>query len=119
MRAFLLIAVTAAALTAAGLVDATMAVERCACRHGQYESWHGDYYHVAWGMPVALVVPPNAENQVHWGWGVGNTRVTPICSQFGRSWPGPVSYDRGMFRPTPRWPSDTDQFGVYYLRGPW
>jgi len=89
-----------------------------ACRRWEFP-WHGSYYHTAWGMPVALVVPPRAEVQTHWGWGVGNTRITPICPQFGRDWPGPAVYDRSMFRPTPRWPSDTDQFGVYYVRGPW
>ena len=95
------------------------AVERCVCRHRQCDGWHGNYYHVAWGMPVALLVPPTAENQVHWGWGVGNTRVTPICPQFGRAWPGQGSYDCRRFKPLPHWPSDTDQYGVYYVRGPW
>ena len=45
--------------------------------------WHGDYYDVAWGVPVAMVVPPTAEKQAHLGWGVGATRVTPIEHQFG------------------------------------
>ncbi len=88
---------------------------RQAARH----SWHGGYYHSAWGMPVALVVPPTAEFQTHWGWGVGNTRVTTIWHQFQRGYPGPGQFERGTFRPTPPWPSDTDQFGVYYVRGPW
>ena len=82
-------------------------------------AWHNGYYHTAWGMPVALVVPPTADLQTHWGWGVGNTRITGICPQFERNWPGPGTYNRGMFKPTPRWPSHTDQFGVYYVRGPW
>jgi hypothetical protein len=90
----------------------------CACARCQ-RPWNGSYYSVEWGMPVALVVPPTAEVQTHWGWGVGNTRVTPICSQYSPNYPGPGIYQRGMFRPTPPWPSDTDQFGFYYVRGPW
>ena len=81
-------------------------------------SWPGQYYHTAWGTPVALVVPPTAGLQTNWGWGVGNTRVSPIYPQFGRAWPG-VYGGGGPFYPTPLWPSDTNQFGVYYVRGPW
>ena len=90
-----------------------------AYRQAQWLPWHGSHYHAAWGMPVTLVVPPTAEHQTHWGWGVGNTRITTIRHQFRRNWPGPGTYQRDMFRPTPPWPSDTDQFGVYYIRGPW
>jgi hypothetical protein len=81
--------------------------------------WHGGYYHVSYGVPVALVVPPTAEFQTHWGWGVGNTRVSVNWHQFRRNYPGPAYYDAGTYQPTPYWPSDTDQFGVYYVRGPW
>ncbi len=81
--------------------------------------WHGSYYNASWGMPVALVVPPTATHQAHYGWGVGNTRTTSIGHQFGRNWPGPGTFNRRLFRPTPIWPSDTDQFGIYYIRGPW
>ena len=81
--------------------------------------WHGDYYDVAWGRPVALVVPPTAGTQTHWSWGVGGTRVTPIYHQYELGYPMPGDYDRSWFQPTPRWPSSTDQFGDYYIRGPW
>ncbi len=69
--------------------------------------WHGCYYDVAWGVPVALVVPPTAENQWHYGWGVGADRVTPIQHQFRRAYPGgPEGWLRlKCFCPTPRWPS--------------
>ena len=89
--------------------------------HNQAQSypWHGMYYDSEWNMPLALVVPPTAENQIKYSWGVGSSRVVPIEHQFGRSYPGYGVYDRGNFRPTPAWPSDTDQFGVYYVRGPW
>ncbi len=90
-----------------------------ACNTAYGYSWHNGYYHSAWGMPVAVVVPPTAELQTNWGWGVGNTRVTPICPQFERNYPGPGLFNRRHFRPTPPWPSDTNQFGAYYVRGPW
>jgi hypothetical protein len=88
-------------------------------RRAAYMPWQGYYYDAAWGMPIALVVPPNAEAQTHYGWGVGNTRVTTIYHQFHRGYPGGGVYDRRAYLPTPPWPSDTDQFGVYYVRGPW
>ncbi len=81
--------------------------------------WHGDYYHTAYGRPVALVVPPNADTQTHWSWGAPSTRITPIYHQFGRAYPGPISTAGRRFRSTPQWPSSTDQFGVYYVRAPW
>jgi hypothetical protein len=88
-------------------------------RQSQYYPWHGDYYDVAWGTPVAVVVPPTAESQAHLGWGVGATRVTPIQHQYQRTYPGASSYNRSAFQGTPAWPSNTDQFGDYYIRGPW
>ncbi|MCE9547330.1 MAG: hypothetical protein K8T25_17800 [Planctomycetia bacterium] len=83
------------------------------------QPWHGDYYHTEWGTPVALVVPPTAEKSREMGWGVGNTRMRRIYNQFGRQYPGEVDGGGAPFRPTPQWPSDTTQFGVYYVRGPW
>ena len=86
---------------------------------GHDPSWHGAYYDMTFGAPVALVIPPTAEMQTHLGWGVGATYVTPNCAQFNRIYPGGRSYDRRAFLATPPWPSSTDQFGVYYVRGPW
>jgi hypothetical protein len=114
--------VIAVALAATLLADSAPAQCRRMARAPQYaasSSWHGGYYHSAWGMPMALVVSPKAEFQTHWGWGVGNTRSTVIWHQFRRDYPGPGAYDPRLVRPTPYWPSDTDQFGVYYIRGPW
>jgi hypothetical protein len=83
-------------------------------------NWHGNYYDVAWGTPVALVCPPNAGRQTKWAWGVTNTQVVPISHQFGRNYPGAGAAGGGAaFLPTPIWPNSTDQFGVYYVRGPW
>jgi hypothetical protein len=86
---------------------------------GQSLPWHNAHYHAAYGEPIALVVPPTAEYQSQYGWGVGATRVTPIYHQFGRRYPGMNAGAYGYFYPTPAWPSDTNQFGVYYIRGPW
>ena len=124
MRRFVILAAAAALLAAWGWTDEAAAghgtFKGCvAYRQAQTYPWHGDHYDVAWGMPVAVVVPPTAENQVHLGWGVGATRVTPIQHQFHRDYPGPGVYRRSWFRPTPAWPSSTDQFGDYYIRGPW
>lgn len=83
--------------------------------------WHHGYYHTMWGRPVALVVPPEANYQTNYSWGVGNTTVTPIYPQYyGPSYVPTVGYTpRPGYLPTPYWPSDTRQFGVYYIRGPW
>jgi hypothetical protein len=90
-----------------------------AATRGQSLPWHNAYYHAAYGEPIALVVPPTAEFQSQYGWGVGGTRVEPIYHQFGRRYPGVNAGAYGYFYPTPAWPSDTNQFGVYYIRGPW
>ena len=89
-----------------------------AYRQARVLPWHNGFYDPYWGEPYALVVPPTAEFQANYGWGVGGTRVSPIYHQFGRPYPGyGVGY--GGFIPTPTQPSDTQQFGVYYIRGPW
>ncbi|HOA50966.1 MAG TPA: hypothetical protein PKI05_01840 [Thermogutta sp.] len=92
---------------------------RRAAQRARSYSWSGEYYGATWGAPIAVVVPPTAEFQTHWGWGVGNFRVTPIDHQFSRNWPGPAQGGYLPLKPTPQWPTDTDQFGMYYIRGPW
>ncbi len=83
--------------------------------------WHGNYYHTMYGHPVPLVVPPTANMVTRYGWGVSQSTMTPIYHQFQRPYPGHGVGGSGMggFRPTPMWPSHTDQFGTYYIRGPW
>jgi hypothetical protein len=109
----------AAALLETGAYAGTPAHwNRVARRRASTLSWHDRYYHTAYGTPVALVVPPTAEYQTDWSWGVGGTRITPIYHQFGRRYPGGGG-GGGGFNPTPLWPSDTNQFGVHYIRGPW
>ena len=124
MKRSLLLTVAALGMVAVGLAGSAESRERgpirgMAYRHAQSYAWHGGYYSAAWGTPVALVVPPTAATQTHWGWGVANTRLTPIRHQFERDYPGPGYHDPKAFKPTPPWPSDTNQFGVYYIRGPW
>jgi len=87
----------------------------------QGKSWHSAWYDPAEGRPIALVVPPTAEFQTQYGWGVPSSRVAPIYHQFRRPYPGPgaVGGGGGGFLPTPNQPSDTVQFGVNAVRGPW
>jgi hypothetical protein len=124
MRRFIAWAAIAAALLAIGMAGHATAepntyMGTIAYQRSLSEPWHGGYYHTDFGMPVALVVPPTAEVQTHWGWGVGNFRISTIQHQYNRNWPGAGYYHPAQLRPTPYWPSHTDQFGVYYVRGPW
>ncbi|HEY2761278.1 MAG TPA: hypothetical protein VGI75_11055 [Pirellulales bacterium] len=105
--------------TATSAITAKAELPQVYCyQQAQYLPWHNGYYDPAWGEPYALVVPPTAEFQANYGWGVCGTRVSPIYHQFGRPFPG-FGVGGGAFRPTPLNPSDTQQFGVYYVRGPW
>jgi hypothetical protein len=81
--------------------------------------WHGQYYHTEYNAPLALVVPPTANNYTSWGWGVPSYRIMPLHHQFHRRYPGAGVAAGSPMYPTPPWPSDTEQFGVYYVRGPW
>jgi hypothetical protein len=79
--------------------------------------WHGEHYYLKTGQPTALIVPPTVTMQSHYSWGVSQNTMTPVYHQFGQ---GPASGSGGgMFRATPYWPSHTDQFGIYPVRGPW
>ena len=83
--------------------------------------WHGQYYYHPWGAPTAMVVPPVSHMQTSLSWGVSQRTMMPIYHQFSRPYPGQnAGVGAGnSFYGTPRWPSHTDQFGVYYIRGPW
>jgi hypothetical protein len=87
-------------------------------QRAQSSRWHANYAHAEYGRPVALVVPPTANLQTNWSWGTSSTHVSRIDQQFGRDYPGSGPFG-GKFRRTPRWPSNTNQFGVSYVRGPW
>lgn len=87
-------------------------------RRAQYSNWHGNYAYSQYGKPVALVIPPTATMQTNWGWGVGSSRISRIDHQYGRNYQGQGQFGGG-YRATGRWPQDTNQYGVYYIRGPW
>jgi hypothetical protein len=87
------------------------------CR-AQYYNWNRNYAYTPYGQPTALIVPPTAQLQTNYGWGVASSRISRIDHQFQRNYPGNAMFG-GPFRPTPVWPSDTIQFGVYPVRGPW
>ncbi|MCS7236827.1 MAG: hypothetical protein NZ899_00985 [Thermoguttaceae bacterium] len=82
-------------------------------------SWHAGYYHPAWGLPVAVVVPPTARFEAKYSWGVGGSQSVLIRHQFSRNYPGPGQILRQRLLAAPRWPTHTDQLGVYPIRGPW
>jgi hypothetical protein len=81
--------------------------------------WHGGYYYTQWGAPVALVVPPTAEFQTDYSWGVPASRRGRIDHQFHHGFPGYGYGGSYGFLATPQFPNDTRQFGVYSVRGPW
>lgn len=123
MKRFILTAMLAASMAGISLTESASAWERGArnaTAMATYNNcWHGPYYDAAWGMPVAVIVPPTAERQVHWGWGIGNSRITPIWPQYKLGYPVSGPFGPAAIHPTPPWPTDTDQFGDYYIRGPW
>ncbi len=88
-------------------------------RRAMNYNWHNNYAHYQYGQPVAMVVPPTAQLQTNWGWGVGSSRLSRLDHQFGRDYPGPGPFGGGPYRNTPAWPQDTNQFGVYHVRAPW
>ncbi len=123
MRRFVLCLTLAATLLLVALQEARADVRRVSNRWGERFArtmpWHGQYYYAAWGAPVSLVVPPVSNMQGSMGWGVTQTEMRPIYHQFARPYPGDGAGQGVGFLSTPRWPSHTDQFGVYYVRGPW
>ncbi|MCP4190504.1 MAG: hypothetical protein GY768_07730 [Planctomycetaceae bacterium] len=90
--------------------------DRAARWYNATSSWHGAYQNVEWGRPVALILPPTVNMQTEYAWGVGRTRMSPINHQFARPYALPSS---GTTAPTPVFPWDTTQFGIYPVRGPW
>lgn len=82
--------------------------------------WHGEYAYTPIGSPTALVVPPHADTMAAWGWGVTSSEIRPLYHQFGRADPGGAMFgEANPYRHTPVYPSHTDQFGIYPVRGPW
>ncbi|MCU0877854.1 MAG: hypothetical protein MUF06_08735 [Pirellulaceae bacterium] len=126
----LLLAGLAAALSLAAAAEALAVhphhgyhatrADRIARYNAANRPWHGDYAYTPYGTPIALVVPPNAKMHTSYAWGVSQSEMVPLYHQFFRDYPGELGAGYGrQFRPTPYWPSHTDQFGVYPVRGPW
>lgn len=117
----LLLATAAVALT----TTPALALDFCDCegRKAQCRAsrrpWHGNYYHVTYRQPMALIVPPTAEYVSNYSWGPSGTTVSRIDHQFQRPYPGEFYGGGSMMMPPPVWPSSTRQFGVYPVRGPW
>jgi hypothetical protein len=113
-----------AVMLAASLSGEAMAggrrANRIAYLHSSQSSWNGDYYNVQQGGPVALVVPPTASSMAAWSWGVAQSEVRPLYHQYGRAYVGGAAGgSSNPYKPTPYWPSHTDEFGIYPVRGPW
>lgn len=82
--------------------------------------WHGGYAAMSYGQPTALVVPPTVHMRQTYSWGVSQNLMYPVHHQFGRNATSPGAAAAGSFRNTPwPWRSNTDQYGYYYVRGPW
>ena len=113
-----LAAIALATLLGSGAEDTSAAPVHWPLYRAQTYNWHANYAHYQYGQPLALVVPPTANLQTNWGWGVSSSRISRIDHQFGRNYSGPGPHG-GPFRHTPVWPQDTTQFGVYHVRGPW
>jgi hypothetical protein len=111
----------AASTRTSSAIEPTL-MDRWSARFARITPWHGNYYHTAWGQPVAVLVPPNAHMQSRWGWGVCQNTIHPIHHRMVRPYPGYTQDEvmaAGAFRGTPNWVSHTDQYGVYYVRSPW
>lgn len=119
MKKFALLMFVTLATSAIAQTASAVNPERVALRHSRARPWHGEYSHTTWGGPVPLVVPPTAHLQTKMGWGVAQGGMSPIYHQYYRNYQGEMEINGYPFRPTPLWPSHTDQFGVYYIRGPW
>ena len=87
---------------------------------GRNKSWPSGWSTPDVGRPVPLVVPPTAEFVSEYSWGVPSSRVMPLYQQYRKPYPG-AAYAPGSrpLMPTPQHPSDTVQFGVHAIRGPW
>ena len=119
--AFLLsVATIVVALGIEARADGSYAAQKRYFLRAQTRSWHSAWYDPSLGRPWGLVVPPTAEFQSQYGWGVPSSRTMPIYHQYGRPYPGPGGIPGGQgLMPTPNIPSDTVQFGIHYGRGPW
>jgi len=108
-------------MASVAMAGGSRAVEKRYFLRARGKSWHSVWVDPSIGRPLALVVPPTAEFTSEYGWGVPSSRVMPLYHQYQRPYPGPgaVPGSGGGMYPTPNQPSDTVQFGVSSVRGPW
>ena len=122
MKIHIVLAVACAAAVVACASDARAYDETHHGHNARYRAslrpWHGRWYNVQYGQPVAIVIPPTAELSTDYAWGSVASRMTRNDHQFQRPWPNGYWTPYG-FMPTPAFPSDTRQNGYYYIRGPW
>ena len=81
--------------------------------------WNGAYRHQAYSTPLAVIVPPTAASSRLLGWGVSKNVVAPLYHQYQLGAPQPSQAGFGPYKSLPMYPSSSDQFGAYYIRGPW
>ena len=110
---------TSVSVPSAQATDPYAYTQRWSNRVAAQRPWHGNYYYLPYGQPTALVVPPTAHMRQTLSWGVSQNLMYPLNHQFGRNASSPGGLAPGSFQAAPYWPSHTDQFGVYYVRGPW
>lgn len=103
----------------AGWLWGRSASNNAMAEHASNLPWHGGYAYQNYQSPVAMVVPPTANMQTNYSWGVPSSRMTPVYHQFGRENAGGITGSPASLGITPYYPSDTRQFGVYNVRGPW
>lgn len=122
MKHVVLLATLALASSWIGLAHAgypfTRLEQRIVCNGTQCSPWNGPYYSPEWGAPAALVVPPTVRTTTSLGSTLGGSHTNYVCPQFRRDYPADSIY-QGNFQPAPIWPTDTQQMGYYYVRGPW
>ena len=117
--AALAVAATMVDSSSAEATDPYTVTHAWAYNYAAQRPWHGGYQHIQYGQPLALVVPPTAHMRQTHSWGVSQNLNHPIYHQYGRNNPGYGYAPAQGFQHTPGWPSHSDQFGVYYVRGPW
>ena len=118
IKRIVILTLVASSLTAAA-PQASAVPNHWPVRRAWYYDWNKNYAYTPYGQPTALVVPPTATLQTNWGWGVSSSRLQRLDHQYLRNYPGDFYGAGGPYRTTPLWPSDTTQFGVYYVRAPW
>ena len=87
--------------------------------HANATPWNGMYRHQASSTPLAVIVPPTAVTSRSWGWGVSKSVVTPLYHQYQLNAPNTQGASSGPYKTLPLFPSSSDQYGTYYIRGPW